>query len=61
MPTDRDVLETVQGMLEAGGAGVFFGRNVWQHQNPTAMTRALCEVIHEGVSVSEALENLRGA
>jgi DhnA family fructose-bisphosphate aldolase class Ia len=60
MPTDRDVLETVRGMLDAGGAGVFYGRNVWQHEDTTAMTRALCEVIHDGRSVSEALRGLTG-
>jgi len=60
MSTDRDVLETAYGMLEGGGAGLFFGRNVWQHQNPAAMTRALSKILHEGASVDDALEELSG-
>ena len=60
METDRDVLETVHGMLEGGGKGIFFGRNVWQHRDPTGITRALRRIIHEGASVDTALEELRG-
>ena len=60
MSMDRDVLETAYGMLEGGGAGLFFGRNVWQHENPAAMTRALSKILHEGASVDDALEELSG-
>ncbi|HID86866.1 MAG TPA: fructose-bisphosphate aldolase [Anaerolineae bacterium] len=60
MATDRDVLETAHGMLEGGGAGLFCGRNVWQHRDPAAMTRALSKILHEGASVDDALEELSG-
>ncbi len=56
--TDRMVLEMVAGAMEAGAIGVTFGRNVFQHRNPTAMTRALSVIIKKGVSVEEALEEL---
>jgi DhnA family fructose-bisphosphate aldolase class Ia len=54
----KDALKMVRAMLEAGGRGVFFGRNVWQHPDPAAMLRALRRVIHEDASVEEALEEL---
>ena len=59
METDAQVLETVKGVIEAGGAGVFFGRNVFQSENPRGMVRALRKIIHENSSVEEALMELR--
>ncbi len=56
--TDRELLQTVTEMLAAGGKGVWCGRNTWQHKNPTAMVRALVDVIHNGASVDDALKQL---
>jgi fructose-bisphosphate aldolase/2-amino-3,7-dideoxy-D-threo-hept-6-ulosonate synthase len=49
----------VQEAIECGASGVSVGRNVWTHPNPTAMTRAICRVVHEGASVQAALKELR--
>ncbi|HDI73639.1 MAG TPA: fructose-bisphosphate aldolase, partial [Candidatus Korarchaeota archaeon] len=40
MKNDLDVLGMVAGALEAGAAGVAFGRNVFQHDNPEKMVKA---------------------
>lgn len=56
--TERKFLEMVHGSLSAGGAGVSVGRNLWQHRDPTAMTRAVARLIHEQVSVQDALHEL---
>jgi len=53
---DRQVFENVRGALEAGGAGVCIGRNVFQHDNPLAMMRAICAMVHQNASVDEAVE-----
>lgn len=58
--TDADVLRMVYDSLQAGGAGVSIGRNVFQHENPQLMTRALSAIVHSGVGVDEALAILRG-
>ena len=58
METSKQVLETVKGMIDAGGAGIFFGRNIWQYRDPTAMVRALRKIIHEGASIEEAAKEL---
>ncbi|MBI1926629.1 hypothetical protein HYR99_20605 [Candidatus Poribacteria bacterium] len=55
MDTERDVLMTASGAMEAGAIGVAFGRNVFQHADPTGMIRALRQVVHEGASVEAAL------
>lgn len=59
MDTEREVLEMVVGAMEAGAIGVTFGRNVFQHDNPTAIVRALSYLIKEGASVEEALKALK--
>jgi len=44
--------------LDAGAAGVVIGRNVWQAPSLTAMTQALVALVHDDVSVDEALHIL---
>ena len=46
--------------MSAGAAGIVYGRNVIQHDDPQAMTRALMAVVHDGIGAAEALERLRG-
>lgn len=58
MDTDREILETVKGSIDGGGSGVSFGRNIFQHQDPTAITRAIAMVIHEEADTEEALSSL---
>jgi fructose-bisphosphate aldolase/2-amino-3,7-dideoxy-D-threo-hept-6-ulosonate synthase len=58
--TDEEFLEMVKGAIDAGAAGVATGRNTFQHKNPTAMVRAICEVVHKGVEVKDAMKILKG-
>jgi fructose-bisphosphate aldolase/2-amino-3,7-dideoxy-D-threo-hept-6-ulosonate synthase len=57
--TDAEVLEMVEGAISVGASGVSIGRNVFQHKNPTVMTRAISKIVHEGVSAKEAMEMLK--
>jgi DhnA family fructose-bisphosphate aldolase class Ia len=59
MDTERDVLATAAGAMKAGASGVAFGRNVFQHPDPTAIIGALRQIVHEGASVKSALENMQ--
>ncbi|MBV7327193.1 fructose-bisphosphate aldolase [Chloroflexi bacterium TSY] len=58
METDRDVFNVVHGSIAGGGAGVVFGRNIWQGSNPPAIVQAISALIDERASVDEALEML---
>ncbi len=58
--TTREALEMVQGALTAGACGMFIGRNVFQAPNPAQMMRVLRRMIHEQLSVDEALRELEG-
>jgi fructose-bisphosphate aldolase/2-amino-3,7-dideoxy-D-threo-hept-6-ulosonate synthase len=53
--TDQDFCEMVYGCIQAGGAGVAPGRNVFQHQNPTKIVRVLCGIVHENLDPKTAL------
>jgi fructose-bisphosphate aldolase, class I len=52
---DREILERTQGLVKQGAHGIVYGRNIIQHPNPKAITRALMAMVHDGVSVDEAL------
>ncbi|WP_084516694.1 2-amino-3,7-dideoxy-D-threo-hept-6-ulosonate synthase [Desulfatiglans anilini] len=58
MGSDRAILEMVRGAIDAGAAGTSIGRNVFQHQNPTRIVRALSMIVHEGADVEKALDFL---
>jgi class I fructose-bisphosphate aldolase len=55
MNSDREILEMVKGSVNAGGAGVSIGRNVFQHKDPKKMVQAISSIVHGNVSVEEAL------
>ncbi len=50
-----EVFEEVRDALDAGAAGVTMGRNIWESDNPEAMTAALAALIHEDASVETAM------
>lgn len=58
--TDAEVLRMVVDSMKAGGVGVSIGRNVFQNESPTSMTRALAAIVHQGAELEEALKILEG-
>jgi fructose-bisphosphate aldolase, class I len=52
---DPELLRRTEQVLRLGAAGIVYGRNVIQHQDPAGMTRALMAVVHEGASAEDAL------
>ena len=53
--SDHEALQLVSDSMKAGAAGVSIGRNVFQHRKQTLMTRALVEIVHNGISPTQAL------
>ncbi|MFC7059558.1 class I fructose-bisphosphate aldolase [Halovenus salina] len=53
--SDREFLESVKAVIDAGGAGLAVGRNIFQRENPEYILDALEEVIFEESSVDTAL------
>ncbi|MET0205565.1 MAG: aldolase [Thermoleophilaceae bacterium] len=58
--SDEEVLSRTETVMNAGAAGIVYGRNVIQHEHPSAMTHALMSVVHDGVSAESALASLGG-
>lgn len=56
--SEQVMLETIKSALEAGGVGVAIGRNIFQAENPAAMTAAVAAILHNNASVDEAVEIL---
>lgn len=53
--SDQEILERTEVLLKQGVAGIVYGRNVIQHPNPSGITRALMDMVHEGAGVRKAL------
>ena len=56
---EAEILTRTKALMEQGAAGIVYGRNIIQHPNPKAITRALMAVVHDGASVASALKLLK--
>ena len=54
MDTEKELLQMVYDAIQVGGAGVAFGRNVFQAKNPTLLVKRLCTVVHKEYTPEEA-------
>ena len=54
--TEREVFEFVHDGMQNGAIGLNLGRNVWQHDHPVAMMKALRAIVHEKATVKNAQE-----
>jgi DhnA family fructose-bisphosphate aldolase class Ia len=51
---DQEILQRTENLIKQGAAGIVYGRNIIQHNNPAGMTRALMAVVHEGATAKAA-------
>ncbi len=51
--SEQELLQMIEGSLEAGGRGVAIGRNVFQAKDPTGLVQKIAKIVHEGVSAKE--------
>ncbi len=59
--SDEEILKRTKDLTRQGVAGIVYGRNVVQHENPRGITQALSAIIHRDASVEEAFEELQAA
>jgi fructose-bisphosphate aldolase/2-amino-3,7-dideoxy-D-threo-hept-6-ulosonate synthase len=52
--TTQELLQMVHESVKAGSAGLSIGRNVFQYENPTLITKALAAIVHKGASIEQA-------
>jgi class I fructose-bisphosphate aldolase len=55
---DAEIIERTVELMKQGAKGIVYGRNVIQHEKPTAMTQALMGIVHEGADIKTALARL---
>lgn len=53
--TDAEILSRTEEVIRQGASGIVYGRNIIQHANPGAMTRALMAIVHDGLNAHEAM------
>jgi putative autoinducer-2 (AI-2) aldolase len=61
LPSEGDVLDLTYQAMRRGAAGVDMGRNIWQHDFPVAMLKAVRSIVHEGASPDEAVQVFQDA
>lgn len=59
--TAKETLQMTFDAMKAGSSGLSIGRNIFQHDNPALMVRALCAIVHKNASVESALKILGGS
>ena len=52
--TEQEVFEFVHDGIQKGAIGLNLGRNVWQHEHPVPMMKALRAIVHGNASVKDA-------
>jgi len=57
---ERDMLADIKSAIDVGASGVAIGRNIFQADDPGAMTAAVASIVHQNASVDEAMEVLGG-
>jgi putative autoinducer-2 (AI-2) aldolase len=57
---EKDALVLASDAISKGAAGVDMGRNIFQSSNPVGMIRAIRAIVHDGVTVDQALSVFGG-
>jgi fructose-bisphosphate aldolase, class I len=57
--TDQEILSRTVALIQQGASGIVYGRNIIQHPYPERMTQALMAIVHDGVTIAEALAILQ--
>ncbi|MBI5845160.1 MAG: 3-hydroxy-5-phosphonooxypentane-2,4-dione thiolase [Deltaproteobacteria bacterium] len=53
---DQGVFNFVHDGMTKGAKGVNLGRNIWQHEHPVAMMKALFAIVHEKATPADAMK-----
>lgn len=51
----ESVFNKARALLDQGALGMVYGRNIYQHSNPSRVVDALMAMIHNGASTSDAM------
>jgi|SRR3989344_3680687 len=54
----RNVLRETSEAMQVGASGIAIGRNIWQHEEPLKLTKAIKSIIFDGKDIDEAISYL---
>lgn len=54
--TEREVMDFVYDGMQRGAIGINLGRNVWRHEHPVPMMKALRAIIHDDATPEQAMD-----
>ena len=57
--SEEEIFARTERVIRDGAAGIVYGRNVIQHEKPSAITRAFMAIVHDGATAAEATEIVR--
>ena len=58
-PSEEYLFKMTEEALKSGASGVCFGRNIFQHKESDLMIRIIKKIVHEDLSVKEALDIMK--
>ncbi len=47
--SDEEILKRTEYLIKQGVSGIVYGRNIIQHENPAAITKAIMSIVHGNV------------
>lgn len=56
---EAEILARTAQVMRLGASGIVYGRNVIQHENPSAITRAFMAIVHDGADADAAMAIVR--
>lgn len=59
LASEEEILKRTHKLIQQGASGIVYGRNVIQHNNPGAITKAFMSIVHDNADAETALSLLR--
>lgn len=57
--SDEEIFAGIRGALDSGAKGIIMGRNIYRQQNIAQMCAAIAALVHDNISVAEALNMIK--
>jgi len=54
--SEEEIFRRTYELIRHGASGIVYGRNVFQHQNPRAITQAFMQIVHRGATPQDAMK-----
>jgi fructose-bisphosphate aldolase, class I len=58
--SEAEIMQRTYDLMGQGAKGIVYGRNVIQHENPPAITRAFMAIVHRKATPDQAMAILKG-